>query len=124
MGGLAARAWLRTASNADARVHRVITIGTPHSGTQLSLEVAMFIGKHVNTVQMRRLGEWVTTLAKTESAERRAKFICWYANCDNIVAPTSTAMLDGADNRLVKAQGHVSMAFDERVMMDTLALLN
>ncbi len=124
MGGLAARAWLRSASNADARVHRVITIGTPHSGTQLSLEVAMFIGKHVNTVQMRRLGDWVTALAKTESPERRAKFVCWYASCDNIVAPTSTAMLDGADNRLVKAQGHVSMAFDARVMNESLALLN
>ena len=124
MGWLAARAWLRTASNADARVHRVITIGTPHSGTQLSLEVAMFIGKHVNTVQMRRFGEWVTALAKTETFERRTKFTCWYANCDNIVAPTSTAMLADADNRLVKAQGHVSMAFDARVMNESLALLN
>ena len=123
MGGLAARAWMRATPNADARVHRIITIGTPHSGTQLSLEVAMFIGKHVNTVQMRRLGPWVSELAKTETPERRAQFVCWYASCDNIVAPTSPAMLAGADNRLVKAQGHVSMAFDARVMQDSLQLL-
>ena len=34
MGGLAVRAWLRH-HDADARVHRVITIGTPHHGTWL-----------------------------------------------------------------------------------------
>jgi triacylglycerol esterase/lipase EstA (alpha/beta hydrolase family) len=34
MGGLATRAWLR-AFSADARVHRVITLGTPHGGTWL-----------------------------------------------------------------------------------------
>ena len=35
MGGLAARAWLRAPAN-RGRVHRVITIGTPHHGTWLA----------------------------------------------------------------------------------------
>eukprot|EP01035_Chromulina_nebulosa_P009829 gene9830-13259_t len=34
MGGLAVRAWLR-AHQADGRVHRVLTLGTPHGGTWL-----------------------------------------------------------------------------------------
>ena len=128
MGGLAARAWLRSnivnsVSN-DARIHRVITIGTPHFGTALSTEKALL--PFINTHQMQRLGAWTQQLAIDEAAQnpqRYAKFTCWYSDCDNIVAPTSTAMLLGADNRLASAQGHVSMAFEARVLQESLALL-
>jgi pimeloyl-ACP methyl ester carboxylesterase len=122
MGGLAARAWLRSGSDNEARVQRVITIGTPHFGTALSTEKALL--PFTNTHQMQRLGPWTQQLAKDEPASRYANFTCWYSNCDNIVVPTSTAMLPGADNRLVTAQGHVSMAFEARVMRESLALLD
>ena len=122
MGGLAARAWLRSTPANEARIQRVITIGTPHFGTALSTEKALL--PFINTHQMQRLGAWTTQLAKDEPATRFSNFTCWYSNCDNIVVPTSTAMLPGADNRLVTAQGHVSMAFDERVMKESLALLD
>ena len=122
MGGLAARAWLRSNAANDSRVKRVITLGTPHFGTALSTEKALL--PFTNTHQMQRLGTWTTQLAKDEPASRYAKFTCWYSNCDNIVVPTSTAMLPGADNRFVTAQGHVSMAFSQRVMQESLALLD
>jgi pimeloyl-ACP methyl ester carboxylesterase/uncharacterized membrane protein len=122
MGGLAARAWLRSNVANDSRIKRVITIGTPHFGTALSTEKALL--PFINTHQMQRLGTWTQQLAKDEAPERYAKFTCWYSNCDNIVVPTSTAMLPGADNRLVTAQGHVSMAFSQRVMHESLALLD
>jgi triacylglycerol lipase len=122
MGGLAARAWLRSNAVNDDRIKRVITIGTPHFGTALSTEKALL--PFINTQQMQRLGAWTQQLAKDEPAGRYVKFTCWYSNCDNIVPPTSTAMLPGADNRLVTAQGHVSMAFSQRVMRESLALLD
>ena len=122
MGGLAARAWLRSNAANDSRVKRIITIGTPHFGTALSTEKALL--PFINTHQMQRLGAWTQQLAKDEPAGRYAKFTCWYSNCDNIVVPTSTAMLPGADNRFVTAQGHVSMAFSQRVMQESLALLD
>jgi pimeloyl-ACP methyl ester carboxylesterase len=122
MGGLAARAWLRVNPANEARIQRVITIGTPHFGTLLSTEKALL--PFTNTHQMQRLGEWTQQLAKDEPASRYSKFTCWYSNCDNIVVPTSTALLPGADNRLVTAQGHVSMAFDEKIMQESLALLD
>ena len=122
MGGLAARAWLRSNAANDTRINRVITIGTPHFGTALSTEKALL--PFINTHQMQRLGDWTQALAKDEPASRYAKFSCWYSNCDNIVVPTSTAMLAGADNRLVTAQGHVSMAFNAQVMAETLTLLD
>lgn len=121
MGGLAARVWLRANPVNQARIQHVITIGTPHFGTALSTEKALL--PFTNTHQMQRLGTWTQQLAKDEPASRYATFTCWYSNCDNIVVPTSNAMLPGADNRLVSAQGHVSMAFDARVMQESLALL-
>ena len=122
MGGLAARAWLRADPSNEARIQRVITLGTPHFGTALSTEKALL--PFTNTHQMQRLGAWTRQLAIDEPPSRYAKFTCWYSNCDNIVVPTSTAMLPGADNRLVTAQGHVSMAFDAKVMQESLALLD
>ena len=50
-------------------------------------------------------------------------FTCYYSNCDNIVFPTLTATLEGADNRFVPGQAHVQMAFDETVMRESLARL-
>jgi pimeloyl-ACP methyl ester carboxylesterase len=121
MGGLAARAWLRSNSENDDRIKRVITIGTPHFGTVLSLQKSLL--PFINTRQMQRFGNWTQQLAKDEPASRYAKFTCWYSNCDNIVVPTSTAMLPGADDRFVTAQGHVSMAFNNTVMQESLRLL-
>ena len=121
MGGLAARVWLRSQAQNDDRVDRIITLGTPHFGTALSTDRALL--PFINTHQMRRLGVWTQGLTQGELAARYAKFTCWYSNCDNIVVPTSTAMLPGADNRLLTAQGHVSMAFDARVMQETMKLL-
>ncbi|HEY0200874.1 MAG TPA: alpha/beta fold hydrolase [Burkholderiaceae bacterium] len=117
MGGLVARAWLRAAGD-DARVHRVMTLGTPHQGTW----IARF--SHMpNGVQMRRQSPWLRELQAHESPGRKARFVCWYSNCDNIVFPTSTAMLPGADNRFAPGLAHVQMAFDQRVMRACLELL-
>ena len=110
MGGLAARAWLR-AHQADGRVHRVLTLGTPHGGTWLGR-----FSRAVNGRQMSLAGDWVGALQRAEPAGRAALFTCWYSNCDNIVFPATTAALAGADNRLVEGVAHVQMAFDPGVM--------
>ena len=113
MGGLVVRAWLRSlpADSAAARVHRVITLGTPHGGTW-----AGRFSRSVNGQQMALGGEWVRQLQQEEPAARAARFTCWYSNCDNIVFPAGTAMLAGADNRLVEGVAHMQMAFEPAVM--------
>ena len=110
MGGLATRAWLR-AHQVDGRVHRVLTLGTPHGGTWLGR-----FSRAVNGRQMSLAGEWVGALQRAEPAGRAALFTCWYSNCDNIVFPASTAQLQGADNRFVDGVAHVQMAFHPAVM--------
>ena len=64
MGGLAARAWLRDAD--PARVHRIVTIGTPHRGTWLAR-----FGRTVNGRQMRMGGEWLRKLEGERAGTRQ-----------------------------------------------------
>jgi hypothetical protein len=42
--------------------------------------------------------------------------VCFYSNGDNIVAPTESAMLEGADNRHIPATGHVNLIFAPAVL--------
>ena len=117
MGGLALRAWLRK-HQADALVAHVVTIGTPHQGTWLGR-----LSPTRNGRQMRLASRWLAELAQDEPAARASLFTCYYSNCDNIVFPTQSATLAGADNRFVPGLAHVAMAFDERVMKESLARL-
>jgi pimeloyl-ACP methyl ester carboxylesterase len=105
MGGLAIRAWLRQ-FNADARVHHVITIGTPHQGTWLAR-----CGHTVNGKEMRLRSAWLMDLAGSEPNTRAARFTCFYGHCDNIVFPAVSGTLPGAQNLHVPGTAHVQMAF-------------
>nr|WP_145549135.1 alpha/beta fold hydrolase [Variovorax boronicumulans] len=114
MGGLAARAWLRT-PGAAARVAHVVTIASPHSGTWMAR-----LGHGKNARQMERDSHWLAQLARDETDAAPVPFTCWYSNCDNVVFPVSTAARDGADNRFLPGQAHVALAFHERVVHESL----
>ena len=118
MGGLAVRAWLK-AMKAEARVHHVVTLGTPHRGTWLAR-----FSRVANGRQMQRASPWQLQLDRDMPPDRHSLFTCWYSNCDNIVFPSSTATLPGADNRLVHGAAHVQLAFLPQVMLATLAMVN
>lgn len=117
MGGLAARAWLRSGPNAG-RVHHVVTIGTPHKGTWMGR-----FGRRLNARQMALGSQWLRQLEADCAGQAQPRFTCWYSNCDNVVFPSSGATLAGAENRLVAGAAHVDLAFHPRVMAATLALL-
>lgn len=111
MGGLAVRAWMRAVPGADLRVHRVITLATPHQGTRAARYAFSANGR-----QMRPASAWLRALAASEPPERRALFECWQTECDNVVYPLGAALLPGAAVHTLPGLGHVGMAFDERVM--------
>ena len=130
MGGLVIRAWLRSrgalvcdgrgeadaAQRLRALAAHVVTIGTPHQGTAMA-----DISRTANGRQMRRRSDWLLELARHEPQALAASMTCWYSNCDNLVFPASAATYPGADNRLVRDQAHVQMAFDPRLMLDCVA---
>jgi triacylglycerol lipase len=114
MGGLAIRAWLRT-FDADARVCRVITIGSPHQGTWLAR-----FGHTSNGRQMRQRNTWLKQLAAAETASRLGLFTCFYGHCDNIVFPASAGTLQGAVNIHLPGTAHVHMAFHSMAFAEAL----
>lgn len=103
MGGLALRRWWMEQGD-DARVHRAVTIGTPHGGTWLAR-----FAFTVNGRQMQLRSGWLQTLASREPAGRAGRMTCFYGHCDNIVFPPATATLPGADNRHLTGVAHVDM---------------
>ena len=117
MGGLVARSWLRSAGTPE-RVAHVVTIASPHHGTWLAR-----FSRLPNGRQMRLRSGWLQQLARDEATLARPPWTCWFSNCDNIVFPTSTAALAGADNRFLAGHAHVSLAFRPEVFDATLATL-
>jgi len=118
MGGLVVRSWLAGPSS-DSSVRKIFTIGTPHGGTWLARFSAVLNGS-----QMRMGSSWLDGLARRESTSRHSLFVCYFSNCDNIVFPSSSATLPGADNRRADGIAHVHMAFHPRVMAPILAEIN
>jgi hypothetical protein len=117
MGGLALRAWLRD-HDGDARVHGVVTIGSPHHGTWLGR-----FGFAPNAQQMRWHSPWLLQLAAAEPATRYRRFTCFWSHCDNIVFPASTATLPGADNRHLRGHAHVHLLRHPQVLDTVLQRL-
>jgi triacylglycerol lipase len=116
MGGLAARAWL--AANPDDPPHRLVAVATPHSGTRLGGR-----GRGANVSQMQVDSDWLAQLAAREPATVRARFICFWGHCDNIVFPTRSATLPGADNRHLQATPHVRMVYHPDVFAEVMRAL-
>jgi len=76
-----------------------------------------------NTAQMRLGSDWLAQLAARESAASRGRFICFWGHCDNIVFPTRSATLAGADNRHLPATPHVQMVEHPAVVEEVLRIV-
>lgn len=113
MGGLVARSWMNAAVGNDRRIHRAITIATPHQGTWLAR-----FARTVNARQMRQDGDWLERLARREPAARAERFTCFYGHADNIVIPPCAAVLPGAQAVHLTGTPHVAMAFHAAVFSE------
>lgn len=116
MGGLAVRAWL--AGSEPGRVAHLVTVASPHRGTWIAERAFVSNGR-----EMGLRARWLIDLADRERQRAKVPTTCFYSNADNIVMPTSTATLPGADNRLLPGRAHVDLLFDPRVFDHVLAIV-
>lgn len=123
MGGLAVRAWWRRHGRpgAEARVQRVLTLGSPHAGTLTAALAAPFF---TNARQMRRHSNWLQALAAAETPAWRARFACFFSRCDHVVCPAATALLPGAQaHEIGGGIGHLALVEQEAAFAALLAAL-
>ena len=103
MGGLVARAYLRR--HGAAQVQRLVTLGTPHGGSELAR-----FGLGENARQMRPGSPWLASLGAPPVAT-----LIIYSVHDNYVRPPSCLELPGAQRYQLGPLGHLAMLFSPRV---------
>ncbi|PKO86439.1 MAG: lipase [Betaproteobacteria bacterium HGW-Betaproteobacteria-12] len=105
MGGLIARSYL--ARHGIARVAQLITLATPHAGTELGR-----IGFGQNAREMEPDSLWLRDMAQ-EAVKIPA--ISLRNPYDNYVMPQDNQRLPGANDVELPAVGHIAMLYDARV---------
>ena len=103
MGGLVARAYLNR--HGAAQVSRLVTLGTPHGGSELAR-----FGLGENARQMRPGNAWLASLGAPP-----VDTLIIYSAHDNYVLPASCLELPGAQRCVLERLGHLSMLFSPRV---------
>jgi pimeloyl-ACP methyl ester carboxylesterase len=109
MGGLVIRAWMR--AHGHARVARVLTLGTPHAGTQVAPS-----GRTPNGAQMEWQSHWLQTLAQGETPHARSLMRIALTPQDNIVFPQMAQVLDGVPVTVFEGRGHLELCLDDAVI--------
>jgi triacylglycerol lipase len=109
MGGLVIRAWMR--AHGTQRVARVLTLGTPHAGTQIAP------GTHTpNGQQMGWRSTWLADLGGAETEVTRALIRIALTPQDNIVYPQRDQVLPGVEVTVFEGIGHLQMCLEKPVI--------
>ncbi len=113
MGGLAARAYL--ARRGTARVAKLITIASPHHGTELA---RLSLGRSAR--QMQPGSAFLVALEQREGpAGPGVDTVSLYSPQDNMVTPPDTCRLAWARNVAMPGYGHIAI-LDSAALADAL----
>ena len=114
MGGLVARACVAQAR--VSRVAKLVTLGSPHHGSQLAR-----LGIGINAREMRDGSDWLLNLAKMEAGNTELRrtvlpaTLSIYTLNDDLIYPPESSVLAWAENIPVSAVGHMGLVFSEPV---------
>ncbi len=117
MGGLVVRAYL-VAHAESARVARLITLCSPHQGTQMAV---LGLGRCVR--EMRPGSERLKALLAAESATPKPPTLSVYTLNDDLVYPAESSRLAWAENLPMSGVGHVSLMSSKPVAERVIAAL-
>jgi len=112
MGGLVARAAMRTLTPAQIREYfaALITIATPHHGSELARLLPGTAPK-----QMVPGSSWLVALNQAQQGVTPVPVISIYSHDDNLVAPRISMRLPGAEALALPGLGHFAMLTSARV---------
>jgi pimeloyl-ACP methyl ester carboxylesterase len=117
MGGLAIRAWARACGT--QRVARIITLGTPHQGTQIDPHP-----KTPNGQQMAWKSDWLKALQVSERPATLRLMRLAITPQDSIVYPQQEQILDGVPVKIFEGLGHLELSQNSKVSEWVLSELN
>ena len=121
MGGFVARYYVQRMGG-DARVHTLVTLGTPHQGSALADLVP-----HPVSRQMRRDSDITRQLA-APAPGCRTRFVAIWSDLDHMIIPHTNARIEHPDlnarNVLVPSVGHNSLPIDGRVVHEICTILS
>jgi triacylglycerol lipase len=113
LGGLIARYYVQRLAG-DRHVHTLVTLGTPHQGTQLAWSAPLLpLVRQLtpNSSVMQELAE--------PAPGCRTRFVAFYSDIDHLIVPSRNARLDHPDlnvrNIAARGVGHLSMANNGRI---------
>ncbi|CAM5385001.1 esterase/lipase family protein [Streptomyces narbonensis] len=122
LGGLVARYYVQRLGG-DTRVRTLVTLGTPHSGTT----VAPLADAHPLVRQMRPGSPVLRELAGPAPG-CRTRFVSFWSDLDQVMAPVETARLDHPDllvhNVRVSGIGHLALPVHPTVAAGVLGALD
>jgi triacylglycerol lipase len=124
MGGIVARYYIQRMGG-DARVHTLVTLGSPHAGTRAARLMPRGVCR-----QLSPTSDVVAELAEP-AAGCRTRFVSFWSDLDALISPKRAARIDHPDlsarNVFVSGVGHMSLPIDGRVTREiatTLAQLH
>jgi pimeloyl-ACP methyl ester carboxylesterase len=117
MGGLVARAALRLLPAES--IGRIITIASPHHGTQL----ARCFQWSLPLRQMLPHSAWLRALNTAQEGQLPVPLTSIYSLEDNLVVPPRSARLAGAEAHELRGLGHLALLSSRRAIEQTLASL-
>ena len=113
LGGLIARYFVQRLGG-DSRVHTLVTLGTPHQGTQLAWAASL-----LPLVRQLTPGSPVIRELAEPAPGCRTRFIAFFSDIDHLVVPGRNARIDHPDlnvqNIAALGVGHLSMPNNGRI---------
>jgi triacylglycerol lipase len=120
MGGVISRYYVQRLGG-DARVHTVVTMGSPHGGTELARLLPLPL-----TRQLRPDSDVVAEL-REPAPGCRTRFVAIWSDLDQLMLPLEGARIDHPDltvrNVRVPDVGHMSLPVHGRVVREVVAAL-